>query len=86
MKINELIAAHSELTDAAAGKSAVVLMTRIRLARNLAALPRGQRQLLLLLFYKNLTAVEVASEEGRGSTFRCVFPRSRLVARAGSDT
>jgi protein arginine kinase len=39
MKINELIAAHSELTDAAAGKSAVVLMTRIRLARNLAGTP-----------------------------------------------
>ncbi len=39
MKINELIAAHSELTDATAGKSAVVLMTRIRLARNLAAQP-----------------------------------------------
>ncbi len=30
--------------------------------RNLAALPRGQRQLLQLIFYKNLTAVEVAGE------------------------
>jgi protein arginine kinase len=39
MKINELIAAPSELTDTAAGKSAVVLMTRIRLARNLAGQP-----------------------------------------------
>lgn len=39
MKINELIASHSELTDTAASKSAVVLMTRIRLARNLAAQP-----------------------------------------------
>ncbi len=39
MKINELIAAPSELTDTAASKSAVVLMTRIRLARNLARNP-----------------------------------------------
>lgn len=39
MKINELIASSSELTDIAASKSAVVLMTRIRLARNLARLP-----------------------------------------------
>jgi protein arginine kinase len=39
MKINELIAASSELTDTAANKSAVVLMTRIRLARNLAQQP-----------------------------------------------
>ncbi|HYC71401.1 MAG TPA: protein arginine kinase [Opitutaceae bacterium] len=39
MKINELIAASSELTDTAANKSAVVLMTRIRLARNLAQTP-----------------------------------------------
>jgi protein arginine kinase len=39
MKINELIAAPSELTDTSANKSAVVLMTRIRLARNLAHLP-----------------------------------------------
>lgn len=39
MKINELIAAHSELTDTSASKGAVVLMTRIRLARNLAAQP-----------------------------------------------
>ncbi|MBA3849647.1 MAG: ATP--guanido phosphotransferase, partial [Opitutus sp.] len=39
MKINELLASSSELTDTAANKSAVVLMTRIRLARNLARLP-----------------------------------------------
>lgn len=39
MKINELIAAPSELTDTAASKSAVVMMTRIRLARNLATHP-----------------------------------------------
>ena len=39
MKINELIDSHSELTDTAASKSAVVLMTRIRLARNLAGQP-----------------------------------------------
>ncbi len=39
MKINELISAYSELTDSAAGKSAIVLMTRIRLARNLADQP-----------------------------------------------
>jgi protein arginine kinase len=39
MKINELIDSHSELTDTAASKSAVVLMTRIRLARNLAQQP-----------------------------------------------
>ncbi len=39
MKINELIASHSELTDTSANKGAVVLMTRIRLARNLAAQP-----------------------------------------------
>lgn len=39
MKINELIASSSELTDTAANKSAVVLMTRIRLARNLARTP-----------------------------------------------
>jgi protein arginine kinase len=39
MKINELIASPSELTDTAASKSAVVLMTRIRLARNLAGQP-----------------------------------------------
>jgi protein arginine kinase len=39
MKINELIDSHSELTDTAASKSAVVLMTRIRLARNLANQP-----------------------------------------------
>ncbi|MSU46396.1 MAG: protein arginine kinase [Lacunisphaera sp.] len=39
MKINELIESHSELTDTAASKCAVVLMTRIRLARNLAAQP-----------------------------------------------
>lgn len=39
MKINELIDSHSELTDTAASKCAVVLMTRIRLARNLAQHP-----------------------------------------------
>ncbi|MBA4136471.1 MAG: protein arginine kinase [Opitutus sp.] len=39
MKINELIASSSELTDTAANKSAVVLMTRIRLARNLSRMP-----------------------------------------------
>jgi len=39
MKINELIASSSELTDAATSKSAVVLMTRIRLARNLDRMP-----------------------------------------------
>lgn len=39
MKIQELLAAPSELTDTAASKSAVVLMTRIRLARNLARHP-----------------------------------------------
>jgi len=39
MKINELIDSHSELTDISAGRSAVVLMTRIRLARNLAGQP-----------------------------------------------
>ena len=39
MKINDLISSASELTDTAASKSAVVLMTRIRLARNLARHP-----------------------------------------------
>ena len=39
MKINELIDSHSELTDTATNRSAVVLMTRIRLARNLAGRP-----------------------------------------------
>jgi protein arginine kinase len=39
MKINELIDSHSELTDMSANRSAVVLMTRIRLARNLAGQP-----------------------------------------------
>jgi protein arginine kinase len=39
MKINELLATPSELTDASATKSAVVLTTRIRLARNLARHP-----------------------------------------------
>jgi protein arginine kinase len=39
MKINELIDSYSELTDTSASRSAVVLMTRIRLARNLAKLP-----------------------------------------------
>lgn len=36
MTVESLIATPSELTDAASGKCAVVLMTRIRLARNLA--------------------------------------------------
>jgi protein arginine kinase len=39
MKINDLISMPSELTDTGATKSAVVLMTRIRLARNLARTP-----------------------------------------------
>ena len=39
MKINELLATPSELTDISASKSAIVLMTRIRLARNLAQMP-----------------------------------------------
>ena len=46
MKINELIDSHSELTDTAASKSAVVLMTRIRLARNLTDKP-PRRQIIL---------------------------------------
>ncbi|MEN9841705.1 MAG: hypothetical protein RL376_1505, partial [Verrucomicrobiota bacterium] len=36
MKISALLASPSELTDTASSKCAVVLMTRIRLARNLA--------------------------------------------------
>lgn len=39
MKIDDLLASTSELTDTAASRSAVVLMTRIRLARNLARTP-----------------------------------------------
>jgi len=39
VKINELIDSRSELTDTASSKCAVVLMTRIRLARNLASHP-----------------------------------------------
>ena len=39
MKINELIDSHSELTDTSSNRSAVVLMTRIRLARNLRKHP-----------------------------------------------
>jgi protein arginine kinase len=39
MTIASLIASPSELTDAASNKTAIVLMTRIRLARNLAAQP-----------------------------------------------
>jgi protein arginine kinase len=39
MTIDSLIATPSELTDNASSKSAVVLMTRIRLARNLAGRP-----------------------------------------------
>ncbi len=37
MTIDALLASRSELTDAASSKCAIVLMTRIRLARNLAA-------------------------------------------------
>ena len=39
MTIASLIASPSELTDAASNKTAIVLMTRIRLARNLASQP-----------------------------------------------
>ena len=39
MTIASLIASPSELTDAASNKTAIVLMTRIRLARNLATQP-----------------------------------------------
>jgi protein arginine kinase len=39
MTIDSLLAAQSELTDTATSKCAIVLMTRIRLARNLAGLP-----------------------------------------------
>jgi protein arginine kinase len=39
VKINELLDSPSELTDTSTSKSAVVLMTRIRLARNLADRP-----------------------------------------------
>jgi protein arginine kinase len=39
MTIASLLDSHSELTDSAASKSAIVLMTRIRLARNLAGTP-----------------------------------------------
>jgi protein arginine kinase len=39
MTINSLIDSHSELTDTASSKCAIVLMTRIRLARNLAGQP-----------------------------------------------
>src|SRR5580704_12737982 len=39
MTIASLIDAHSELTDTASSKCAIVLMTRIRLARNLAGQP-----------------------------------------------
>lgn len=39
MTVDSLIATPSELTDAASGKCAIVLMTRIRLARNLAGRP-----------------------------------------------
>ncbi|OYU98423.1 MAG: ATP--guanido phosphotransferase, partial [Verrucomicrobiales bacterium VVV1] len=39
MTIASLIATPSELTDAASSKTAIVLMTRIRLARNLANQP-----------------------------------------------
>jgi protein arginine kinase len=39
MTISALLAAPSELTDVASSKTAIVLMTRIRLARNLAGTP-----------------------------------------------
>lgn len=39
MTIASLLDSHSELTDTASSKSAIVLMTRIRLARNLAGTP-----------------------------------------------
>ena len=39
MTISSLIDSHSELTDTATSKCAIVLMTRIRLARNLAGQP-----------------------------------------------
>jgi protein arginine kinase len=39
MTIESLIATPSELTDAASSKTAIVLMTRVRLARNLAGTP-----------------------------------------------
>jgi len=39
MTIASLIATPSELTDTASSKCAIVLMTRIRLARNLAGNP-----------------------------------------------
>jgi protein arginine kinase len=39
MTIDSLIATPSELTDSSSSKTAIVLMTRIRLARNLAGQP-----------------------------------------------
>lgn len=69
MKINELIDSHSELTDTAASKSAVVLMTRIRLARNLADHPfpgwakEGQR---LEIRDRCMQAVAALSQMKRG--------------------
>lgn len=39
MTIASLLDSHSELTDSASSKSAIVLMTRVRLARNLAGTP-----------------------------------------------
>ena len=53
MTIAELIDAQSELTDSSSSKSAIVLMTRVRLARNLAgysfpgwAKPAAREQIL----------------------------------------
>ncbi len=69
MKINELIANNSELTDTNASKSAIVLMTRIRLARNLSGMPfpgwakEGQRQETLS---RCLQAVASLSQMKRG--------------------
>lgn len=39
MSITSLLDSHSELTDSASSKSAIVLMTRVRLARNLSGTP-----------------------------------------------
>ena len=39
MSIASLLDSHSELTDSASSKTAIVLMTRVRLARNLAGTP-----------------------------------------------
>ncbi|HEX3730063.1 MAG TPA: protein arginine kinase [Opitutaceae bacterium] len=62
MNLAALLAAPSELTDPAGGKTAIVLMTRIRLARNLAGRPfpgwaqPAQRQEVLELCREAITA------------------------------